>query len=83
MDLSMYPASFRQGIIVASKHTAVGARATTAIDHSEQDDVTEEPSEISPPCEKSKLLLYSEVPPFAHTNSRHRRSWTGAVAQRA
>jgi len=47
VDGSMYPASFRQGIIHASKSTASGPGTATVLDESE-DDTTEEPSETSP-----------------------------------
>lgn len=47
MDGSMYPASFRQGIIRASKSTASGPGTATVLDESD-DDTAEEPSETSP-----------------------------------
>ena len=47
MDGSMYPASFRQGIIHASKSTASGPGTATVLDEFE-DDTAEEPSETSP-----------------------------------
>merc|ERR1711977_373696 len=47
VDGSMYPASFRQGIIRASKSTATRPGAATVLDESE-DDIAEEPSETSP-----------------------------------
>lgn len=46
MDGSMYPASFRQGIIRASKSTTSGLGTATVLDESE-DDTAEEPSETS------------------------------------
>merc|ERR1712098_128428 len=47
VDGSMYPASFRQGIIHASKSTASGPGTATVLDEFE-DDTAEEPSETSP-----------------------------------
>ena len=47
MDGSMYPASFREGIIRASKSTSSGPGTATVLDESE-DDTAEEPSETSP-----------------------------------
>ncbi|KAK3082153.1 hypothetical protein LTS18_001993 [Coniosporium uncinatum] len=48
VDGSMYPASFRQGIINVSKSTTIEPGTTTAILESEDDDVAEEPLETSP-----------------------------------
>jgi len=47
VDGSMYPASFREGIIRASKSTSSGPGTATVLDESE-DDTAEEPSETSP-----------------------------------
>ena len=47
MDGSMYPASFREGIIRASKSTSSGPGTATVLDEFE-DDTAEEPSETSP-----------------------------------
>lgn len=66
MDWSMYPASFRQGIIRASKSTASGPGAANILDESE-DDATEGPSETSP-LVKSK----SGSPPQKHRNTYSR-----------
>jgi len=67
VDGSMYPASFRQGIINVSKPTTIEPGTTTAILESEDDDVAEEPLETSPLVKR-----ISNGPPQTrlHTHSR-------------
>ncbi|KIW38209.1 uncharacterized protein PV06_10149 [Exophiala oligosperma] len=71
VDGSMYPASFRQGIISASKSTTIGAGTATVLDESE-DDPAEEHSETSP-LVKSK----SDGPSQKHRNT-HSQSRKGS-----
>ncbi|KFY02040.1 hypothetical protein V490_00667 [Pseudogymnoascus sp. VKM F-3557] len=68
MDGTTHPASFRQGIIRASKPNLTEDGTTTAIGESEEDNVAEEPSEISP-LVKSTSGSPSRKHPHTHNST--------------